>query len=246
MPTKLAPFLVTSGLILVMLTSARPSAQPSPETTWDRVFTESQAARGRLRYEGSCAACHGTDLEGAEGRALVGDQFWRSWGEDRLASLYDFMRAGMPYGAPGSLEPQAYLDLTAYILQRNGYPSGSDELTADRAGQVRVTRKEGPGPVPDFSLVLVVGCLRSGARGVWELTAASEPVRTRNPAPSASAERQRLEATPAGSQTFELMDAHQAGPHAGHRMEVKGLLIRGSPDRLNVTSMQMLGDGCKQ
>jgi hypothetical protein len=29
-------------------------------------------------------------------------------------------------------------------------------------------------------------------------------------------------------------------------MEVKGLLIRGAPDRLNVTSMQMLADRCER
>jgi mono/diheme cytochrome c family protein len=247
MPTKMTPFLVSFVLILLVLVGSRAAVQPDPQsTTWERVYTESQAVRGRRHYESTCSGCHGDDLAGGEGRALVGDQFWRSWGEDRLASLYDFMRASMPYGAPGSLEPEAYLDLVAYILQRNDYPSGNEALTAERAGQVRVTRKEGPGPVPDFALVVVVGCLRQGSSGAWELNDASEPARTRNPAPSVDAERQRSEATATGPYRIQLMDALQPGAHAGHRMEVKGLLIRGAPDRLNVTSMQMLADRCER
>src|SRR5688572_21250028 len=116
MPTKMAPFLVTFVLILLVFAGARAAVQREPQpTTWDGVYAESQAVRGRQHYESTCAGCHGDDLAGGEGRALVGDQFWRSWGEDRLASLFDFMQARMPHGAPGSLESDAYLDLVAYI-----------------------------------------------------------------------------------------------------------------------------------
>jgi hypothetical protein len=150
----------------------------------------------------------------------------------------------MPQTEPGSLSQQAYLDIVAYILQRNEYPAGSDELTADRIATIRVTRKEGPGEVPNFAMVSVVGCLSRQERGGWVLTGGSAPVRTRNPEPSTGPEQERARATPAGANTFELMDAHQAGSHAGHRLEVKGLLIRGKPDRLNVTSLQMLSERC--
>jgi hypothetical protein len=41
------------------------------------------------------------------------------------------------------------------------------------------------------------------------------------------------------------MDAVQVGAtDQGRRMELKGLLIRGTPDRLNTTSMQMISDRC--
>jgi mono/diheme cytochrome c family protein len=245
MTKKTALLRLVLAPILVISTGVRPSAQPgSVTTTWDRVFADAQAARGRAAYEASCSSCHGADLAGGDARSLVGDQFWQSWGEDRLSSLYEFMRAGMPQSAPGSLDPGAYLDIVAFILQRNGYPSGEADLTAERADAIRVTRREGPGPVPNFSLVAVVGCLGERARGVWELTSASDPVRTRNPSASVDAERRRWESTPLGAHSFELMDALQAGSHRGHRMEVKGLLMRGTPDRLNVTSMQMLAERC--
>ena len=41
----------------------------------------------------------------------------------------------MPLGAAGSLTGQEYLDIVAYILQTNGYPSGSDDLSAAVAAQ---------------------------------------------------------------------------------------------------------------
>ena len=37
----------------------------------------------------------------------------------------------MPTNAPGSLSATSYLDLLAFILQRNGYPD-SEVLTEDR------------------------------------------------------------------------------------------------------------------
>jgi mono/diheme cytochrome c family protein len=221
------------------------SQSRSVASTWDRVFSEAQASRGRQYYEARCASCHGEDLTGREGRSLVGSQFWQSWGEDSLQSLFAYMKASMPHGAPGSLAPQAYVDLVAYILQKNEYPSGSEELTAERLPGIRVMRKEGPGPVPNFSLVVVVGCLGQQAPARWQLTSGSDAARTRNPDASTGTDRQLAEAMPPGANTFELMSVPRtAGDHAGRKVEVKGLLIRGAPDRLNVTSLEPLGGTC--
>jgi hypothetical protein len=37
----------------------------------------------------------------------------------------------MPPDRPGRLTPQTYADITAFLLDRNGYKSGSQELPAD-------------------------------------------------------------------------------------------------------------------
>ena len=37
----------------------------------------------------------------------------------------------MPPERPGSLPAQAYTDIVAFILQKNGFPAGSAELGAD-------------------------------------------------------------------------------------------------------------------
>jgi cytochrome c5 len=216
---------------------------PRWRSVWEGVFTPEQAARGRQAYDTYCSSCHRGDLGGANGRALVGNRFWQDWGEDTLASLSGITRQTMPRGAAGSLAEATYLDIVAYILERNGYPAGSDELSADRVQDVRVMRREGPGPVPNFALVTTVGLRRTG--DTWTLSHSSEPVRTRNPDPSSGLEREAVESTALGRSTFELMDVYTSGEgHVGHKMEAKGLLIRGGQDRLNLTSLRMMGEEC--
>lgn len=214
------------------------------KSVWDGVYSAAQAARGKQQYDASCASCHGDDLAGREGKSLVGAPFWQSWGEDSLESLYAFMKGAMPHGQAGSLADRQYLDILAYVLQRNDYPEGSDVLTADAVRTIRVMRREGPGPVPDFALVVVVGCISERSRGEFVLTNASEPVRTRRPDASIGPERERSAATARGPRTLQLMNAYQAASNAGRRMEVKGLLIRGAEDRVNVTSMEVISDKC--
>ena len=51
-----------------------------------------------------------------------------------MAELFGRIRT-MPLGEAGSLSGPEYLELLAYILQSNGYPSGKDELTVTVAAQ---------------------------------------------------------------------------------------------------------------
>ncbi len=217
-----------------------------PASVWDGVYTSEQAVRGRAAYDASCSGCHGADLAGRrDNRALAGDRFWQDWGEDSLGVLFSVVRKTMPRGASGSLADDTYLDIVAYVLQKNGYPEGDRELTAASVDAVRVIRKEGPGPVPNFSLVWVVGCLTQDAEDAWVLSNSSEPVKTRNPAASEGAELELSAATSLGSHTFGLMDvAAQRKAHAGKKVEAKGLLIRGPRDKLNLTAMQPVGEAC--
>ena len=219
---------------------------PAPWTSvWTGVYTEAQAGRGRQAYEASCANCHGRELGGSGNvRALVGPRFYRDWGEDTLNSLFSITRSTMPRGGE-MLPDDTYLDIVAYVLKANGYPAGSIELSLGTVERVRIIGKDGPAPVPNFALVTSVGCLARSATGVWSLERSTEPVRTRNPDPSPEAERPALAATPAGPSRFELMDVYSSGNgHVGHLMEVKGLLIRGTPDRINITGIQMLASDC--
>ena len=242
---------VLSIWILIVAASERAGtmAQAPIDTVWSGVYSAEQAARGKEAYDRLCSACHQPDLRGGRGSALIGDLFWSHWGEDSIGSLFDLMKSAMPRGEPGSLTDAEYLDITTYVLQSNGYPAGSTELTPDRLARVRITRKEGAGPVPNFSMVAVVGCLsQQPAGGKWVLDGASEPVRTRNPGPSAGSERERVLETKLGTMRFELMDVYTSGTgHDGHKMEVKGLLIRGANgavDKLNVIGLNMLDERC--
>jgi mono/diheme cytochrome c family protein len=214
-------------------------------TVWDGVYTAEQATRGADAYLTHCARCHRPDMSGGEGRRLVGQTFFNSWGEDVLSSVFAIMREKMPENRPGSLPESTYLDILSYILQRNEYPAGTTALTADATKSILVVGKEGPKPVPNFALVRVVGCLEDPGQGDWRLVRAAEPSRTRDPAPSKGAELERSTSTALGDQSFTLMDAYEAPQgHAGHRVEVKGLLIRGSPNKINFSSLQVLSESC--
>ena len=55
------------------------------------------------------------------------------------ASLHDFISAKMPWQAPGSLKPEEYWQLTAYLLQANGIDTGSGQLNESRAAQIPIS-----------------------------------------------------------------------------------------------------------
>ena len=225
----------------------------STRTVWDGVYTADQAARGKAEYEIYCVECHGLDLEGGDpGPPLFGSGFLRNWLEDNVNSLFMRVHTTMPADAPGSLPAQTAADITSYLLQVNAFPPGSGEdLTPDPAilSVIQIQGKDGPGSVPNFSLVLVVGCLEQRSDGEWMVVNATEPVRARFSAPDSGAEGPDASVRPLGVLTFYLMDAAYTRPEPlkGQTVEVRGLLIRepGEP-RLNVTSIQSLGSSCGQ
>lgn len=238
--------LVTAAVVYSCASLSVAQGVSSRRSIWDGVYSSAQAARGRQAYDTSCAACHGPELKGVrDNRPLVGDRFWQDWGEDSLGTMFSVVQRTMPRNAPGSLTEQHYLDIVAYVLQKNGYPEGSADLTTAAVTDVWVMRKEGPGPVPNFSMVWVVACLSKESADTWVLTQTSEPVKTRNPIPSDGPELERVTGTPLGTQTFGLLDLPtKYAEHAGRKVEAKGLLIRGSRDKLNLTSIQPLVGSC--
>ncbi|MDP6536948.1 MAG: cytochrome c [Gammaproteobacteria bacterium] len=108
----------------------------------DGVYTQAQVARGEVVYQEQCASCHREDLTGQDMTpSLVGIGFSFTWQGKSLQELYNSMRFSMPQTAPGSLSDQAYADLTAMLLQRNGYPAGVTDLVADeeRMAKIEIT-----------------------------------------------------------------------------------------------------------
>jgi len=98
-------------------------------STWDGVYTDAQAMRGSEHYKATCAICHGPALEGnGEAPPLVG-RFMPDWEGTNLADLYDKIHDTMPLFAPGTLKEEDTNDILAFILQANGFPSGTVPLT---------------------------------------------------------------------------------------------------------------------
>ena len=245
-------FAAAMACLPAAVASLSAQGETSTRSVWDGVYTAAQAARGEAGYEIYCAVCHGPDLEGFEGPTLVGPGFLRNWLEDNVNSLFTRVHTKMPADAPGSLPAQTSADITSYLLQANEFPPGSEEeLTPDPAilSVIQIQGKDGPGLVPNFSLVLVVGCLEQRSDGEWTVVKATEPVRTRESVPDSGAAEPDASARPLGALTFYLMDAAYARPEPlkGQTVEVRGLLIRepGEP-RLNVTSIQSLRSSCGQ
>jgi mono/diheme cytochrome c family protein len=238
-----------SGL-LALLVAVGLAGKPAQEekTVWQGVYTEAQAALGQVHYEESCSRCHGSDLAGNVGGALKGDVFMRDWGGETLAAFFDRMKSTMPRGAAGSLSEDAYLNIVTYILQANGFPANpTTGLTPDLLRTVKVESKEGPGVVPNFSLVEAVGCLVQSPDAVWILTNATDVARTRETgAPSEGALKAAAERE-LGKGELRLLYVFPA-PDAlnGHKVHSKGLLIRDPKgDSINVTSLLSVAPTCK-
>lgn len=101
----------------------------------DRLYVAGQAVAGEVVYETYCGSCHGPELRGGTGPALVGNAFLESWGfgpaTRSLSDLFFVESTLMPPGRVRELTPEQHLNVMAYMLQRNGYQPGDVPLTAD-------------------------------------------------------------------------------------------------------------------
>jgi cytochrome c len=121
---------VLGACLSIAIRSAR-AASPA-KTTMDGIYTAEQAARGKAQYSTSCNACHQDDLSGSgQALPLAGDAFIQAWEGQTVADLFDLVHSTMPQDKPGSLSPEAALDVISYILKYNQFPAGKDELKND-------------------------------------------------------------------------------------------------------------------
>jgi len=117
------------------------------------------------------------------------------------------------------------------------------------AQQNREGRQAPPGvgeipPVVD--IVEVVGCLQPAPNQMWMLTNASAPELQRRPTTTPEAVKAAA-AKPLGTQKFRLMNMAAFNPaqHQGHKMVIRGILIKDAKDpRINTMSFQMLDAAC--
>lgn len=113
----------------VLLTFA--SGEASAHRTF---YTFVQARNGERVYNTYCASCHGVDLLGPQA-PLVGPAFV-SLGRDHgmtIGTFFDFIVRDTPANSIASLPKRDYIEIMAYILNRNGYAAGATPLKFEEA-----------------------------------------------------------------------------------------------------------------
>jgi mono/diheme cytochrome c family protein len=218
---------------------------------WDGIFTAGQAEKGQAAAaQGRCTGCHGPELGGTDrAPALKGPAFLANWEDGSVNRLFAKIRDTMPPSNADQLSASTKLDVVAYILRENGFPSGSSELPseADALDTIQIVKKSvDAGGAPNFALVQVVGCLSGDASSGWTVTHVAEPVVTREDVPSATALR-GAESKALGNQTLHLVSvgSRKMDEMKGHKIEARGLLYREETYAdLNLTSIQTVAPTC--
>jgi len=114
----------------------------------------------------------------------------------------------------------------------------------DRGGPENAAPPQGTEAVP---IVETVGCLAEGANRTWTLTNAAEPVKAGRAGFSRPEDVKAAEGRGLGPQQWRLigMTEMNPGPHRGHKVLVKGLMISDAGgQRINVTSLKTVGETC--
>ena len=125
---------VVLGIALLGAAYSSVSAQ-APKTVLDGIYTSAQADRGKAVYAMNCAGCHGDKAEGgAAGPTLSGPDFTNGYKDGSAGALLNKISQDMPSSAPGTLKPEEYADVMAFVLSVNKYPAGKTELPKDGAG----------------------------------------------------------------------------------------------------------------
>lgn len=108
----------------LILVAASPLAAQEPVPT-DTSAIARQVDVGGQWFRSVCVDCHADNLSDADFRA--------KWNGRTAYDLFDRMRNSMPDSDPGSLTPETYAALTAYLIKLNGLPVGTAVLAADSA-----------------------------------------------------------------------------------------------------------------
>lgn len=230
---------VSVAALVIVTTASLGNAQTTPRrTVWAGAYTEAQATRGMTAFGQSCSGCHAL---AAVGKApLVGDAFWKSFAQESVGDLLEYVRANMPNGSPGSLTASTYTDLVALLLKSNGFPAGTTELGLNSNTDVLIVPKDGSAKLPDGALVRVVGCLtRSGTD--WVVASATNPERAERSIPGVEDATRPL----GNRQTALKFVVTKLDALAGSRVAVTGLLIGADgADGINVTTVQRVAQRC--
>ncbi len=85
------------------------------------VYTATQSDRGQALFRSKCASCHAPNR-------FTDDLFYTSFAGKPMWEMFDVISDTMPEDNPASMKPEEYVDVMAYLLKLNNFPTGSTEL----------------------------------------------------------------------------------------------------------------------
>ena len=93
------------------------------------------------------------------------------WEMQSVERLFHKIRDTMPEVGSTEVTDAEKLDTVAYILQQNGFPAGTAELTdvTGALAAMRMIPRGGPSPPRSGALVQAVGCLQEDTATEWTL-----------------------------------------------------------------------------
>jgi alcohol dehydrogenase (cytochrome c) len=94
------------------------------KSTGSAPYTKQQVAQGSEVYIKACAVCHGANLQGISAPALTGPAFGRS--HLNALQLRSVVTQTMPLTAPGSLKPNEYASVMAFLLSYDCVQAAGD------------------------------------------------------------------------------------------------------------------------
>ena len=130
------------GLMLASAVFGAPTVQ---------AFPPDQVTRGEAVFNHACAECHGPDSTDPEAPLLLRPDSLRRF--PNAAAAHKFISTEMPSDTPGTLAPEEYWDVVAYLLTQSGINGGDAPLGPDTAASI-ATRSAGstrgaPAPKPE-------------------------------------------------------------------------------------------------
>ncbi|MDG1305951.1 MAG: cytochrome c [Pseudomonadales bacterium] len=88
----------------------------------DGIYNKAQAKSGKKLYKKHCLSCHEKGYF---------EPVFLAWQGESAGMLYEVMSAAMPESSPGSLDPDEYADIFAYVLKEIGFPASTEPLDPD-------------------------------------------------------------------------------------------------------------------
>ena len=241
-------FLITGVAVIGALAQTQ-AQSPSRWTVWSGVFTAAQSERGGSLFRDHCESCHGAELRGNEGPALVGAAFARNWTGLPVRELFRHIKVAMPEDAPASVSDADKADILAFIFHSNGFPSGAQRLTANMGelAAIMFEGRNGPEPPPTGATIFAIGCLTTAGPNSWTLTHAAEPVRTTFEAVH-DPDVQSGRGMSLGAATLRLIGVPTTNAQDGQKVAVVGFMTRAATptqgDGINVVELSDVPGEC--